>query len=47
VTVTELDLGKLKGELRQLGWSIDGTELYVQTVDGNPNSEELRHYLLR
>jgi hypothetical protein len=45
-TVTELDLGKLKGELRQLGWSIDGTELYVQTADGNPNSEKLRHYVV-
>ena len=45
-TVTELDLGKLKGELRQLGWSIDGTELYVQTADGNPGSEKLRHYVV-
>jgi hypothetical protein len=45
-TITELDLGKLKGELRQLGWSIDGTELYVQTADGNPNSEKLRHYVV-
>jgi hypothetical protein len=45
-TVTELDLGKLKGELRQLGWSADGTELYVQTADGNPNAEKLRHYVV-
>jgi hypothetical protein len=45
-TITELDLGKLKGELRQLGWSIDGTELYVQTADGNPNAEKLRHYVV-
>ena len=45
-TVIELDLGKLKGELRQLGWSIDGTELYVQTADGNSNSERLRHYVV-
>jgi hypothetical protein len=44
--VTELDLGKLKGELRQLGWSIDGTELYVQTAEGNPKSEKLRHYVI-
>src|SRR5437879_1552868 len=43
-TVTELDLGKLKGELRQLAWSPDGNELYVQTADGNPGSEKLRHY---
>jgi hypothetical protein len=44
--VTELDLGKLKGELRQLGWSPDATELYVQTADGNPPSEKLRHYIV-
>jgi hypothetical protein len=45
-TIAELDLGKLKGELRQLGWSIDGTELYVQTADGNPGAEKLRHYVV-
>jgi hypothetical protein len=44
--VTELDLGKLKGELRQIAWSPDGTELYVQTADGKPPSEKLRHYLV-
>jgi hypothetical protein len=45
-TVTELDLGKLKGELRQVGWSPDGTALYVQTADGSPDSEKLRHYIV-
>jgi len=45
-TITTLDLGKLKGELRQVGWSPDGAELYVQTADGNPQSEKLRHYLV-
>jgi hypothetical protein len=45
-TVAELDLGKLKGDLRQVGWSPDGTELYVQTSDGAPPSEKLRHYVL-
>jgi hypothetical protein len=45
-TVVELDLGKLKGELRQIGWSPDGTELYVQTADGNPPSQKLRHYVV-
>jgi hypothetical protein len=45
-TITELDLGKLKGELRQLGWSIDGAELYVQTADGSPTAEKLRHYVV-
>src|SRR5262252_4393185 len=42
--VAELDLGKLKGELRQVGWSPDGSELYVQTADGNGSSQKLRHY---
>lgn len=45
-TVTELDLGKLKGELREVGWSSDGSELYVQTADGNPQSEKIRHYIV-
>jgi hypothetical protein len=45
-TITTLDLGKLKGDLRQVGWSPDGTELYVQTADGNPSSEKLRHYIV-
>ncbi|MBZ5558376.1 MAG: hypothetical protein LAO77_13985 [Acidobacteriia bacterium] len=43
-TVTELDLGTLKGELRQVGWSSDDTQLYVQTADGDPQSPKLRHY---
>jgi hypothetical protein len=45
-TIAELDLGKLKGELRQVGWAPDGDELYVQTADGNSESEKLRHYLV-
>jgi hypothetical protein len=44
--VTELDLGKLKGELRQVGWSADDTQLYVQTADGEPQSPKLRHYIV-
>jgi hypothetical protein len=45
-TIAQLDLGKLKGELRQVGWSPDGTQLYVQTADGTPPAEKLRHYLV-
>jgi hypothetical protein len=45
-TITELDLGKLKGELRQIGWSPDSSQLYVQTADGSPQSEKLRHYVV-
>lgn len=45
-TVTELDLGKLKGDLRQLAWSRDGNELYIQTADGPAGTEKLRHYIV-
>jgi hypothetical protein len=45
-TIAELDLGKLKGELRQIGWSPGATDVYVQTADGNASSEKLRHYLV-
>src|SRR5439155_5436138 len=45
-TVTELDLGKLKGDLRQIGWSNDASQLYVQTADGDPQSPKLRHYVV-
>ena len=44
VSVTELDLAKLKGELRQLGWSANGLEIYVETAEGNPPSEKLHHH---
>jgi hypothetical protein len=43
-TVAELDLGKLKGDLRQIGWSPDGAKLYIQTAEGNPQSPKLHHY---
>lgn len=43
-TVVELDLGKLKGELRQIGWAPDGSKLYIQTADGPAQSPKLRHY---
>jgi hypothetical protein len=45
-TIAELDLGKLKGDLRQVGWSPDGAQLYVQTAEGNPSSQKLRHYVV-
>jgi hypothetical protein len=46
VFVAELDLGKLKGDLRQIGWSPDGSELYIQTVEGAPPADRRRHYLV-
>lgn len=45
-TVVELDLGKLKGDLRRICWSPDAAEFYVRTADGAPSSEKLRHYLV-
>jgi hypothetical protein len=44
--VTELDVGKLKGELRQIGWSADAALIFVQIADGRPPSEKLRYYTL-
>jgi hypothetical protein len=44
--VAELDLGKLKGDLRQIAWSTDGSQLYVQTADGDGPSAKLRHYMV-
>lgn len=43
-TVVELDLGKLKGELRQVGWAPDGQRFYIQTVEGSQQSPKVRHY---
>jgi hypothetical protein len=37
-TIAELDLGRLKGELRQIGWSPGATDVYVQTADGNASN---------
>lgn len=45
-TVTELDLGKLKGDLRQLAWSADGTQFYVQTVEYKGKQELPHHYVI-
>jgi hypothetical protein len=34
VLVCDLDLGRMKGEFRQLSWSNDGAYIYLQTVEG-------------
>jgi len=44
--VCELDLGTLKGELRQIGWSPQMNELYVQTGTGPAASATLHHYVV-
>jgi hypothetical protein len=46
VVVAQLDLGKLKGEMREMSWSPDGSSMYLKVVDGRPPSETLRHYLV-
>jgi len=44
--VAELDLGSLKGDLRQIGWSPDQSQLYVQTAEGRAPSPAIHHYLV-
>jgi hypothetical protein len=46
VVVAEIDLGKLKGDLRQVAWSPDGALLYVQTADGDGPSAKTHHYVV-
>jgi hypothetical protein len=45
--VAELDMGKLKGEPSRVAWSPDGSQIYLQTLEGGfgrPNPK-LRHYV--
>jgi hypothetical protein len=46
--IVELDTGKLKGDLFRLSWSLDGQEMYVQTVERERNGgiKSTHHYLL-
>jgi len=45
--VVEIDMGKLKGELRRLSWSPDGAEFYIQTAEADTRlGWKLRHYLV-
>jgi hypothetical protein len=47
-TIASLDMGKLKGEPSRLAWSPDGSQLYVQTLEGGfgmPGAK-LRHYIV-
>jgi len=46
VTVIDLDLGQLKGELRQIAWAPDDSQLYLQTAEGDPPREHLHHYVV-
>jgi hypothetical protein len=47
VTVARLDMGKLKGEPARLAWSPDGSQFYLQTLEGGfgrPGAK-LHHYI--
>lgn len=44
--VAEVNTGSLKGEPRQLAWSPDGQQLYLQAVAGDPPHETTLHYVL-
>lgn len=46
VMVAEVDSSRLKGEVRRLAWEPDGTRLYLQTSEGKPPDEKVRHYTL-
>ncbi len=45
-SVAELDLGKLKGEPRQLAWSADAAQFYVQTIERKGKQEVPHHYVV-
>src|SRR5215510_4332818 len=46
--ITEVDAGKLKGDLARLAWSPDGSEFYIQTVerDGRFAVKSTKHYIV-
>lgn len=46
VAVAEVDSSKLKGDVRRLAWAPDGNTLYLQTSEGKPPDEKVRHYTL-
>jgi hypothetical protein len=45
-SVIDLDLGQLKGDLRQIGWSPDGSQLYIQTAEGTPPKDKVHHFVV-
>jgi hypothetical protein len=44
--VAQIDLGRLKGEFRQLAWSPDRSQFYIQTTDSDRPDATVHHYLL-
>lgn len=45
-TIAELDMGKLKGELRQVSWSPDGSLIEVRTADGDKPTDVVHFYTI-
>jgi len=45
-TVAEIDLGKIKGELRRLSWSPDGSLFAIRTVDGDKPDDRVHFYVV-
>lgn len=43
-TIAQLDTGKLKGEPTRLGWSPDGKQFYLQTVEGPLHQPKATHH---
>jgi hypothetical protein len=43
-TIAQLDMGKLKGEPTRLGWSPDGKQFYLQTVEGPLHQPKATHH---
>lgn len=45
--VAELDMDKMKGAPSRMAWSDDGSQIYVQTIEGPFNApKSVRHYLV-
>src|SRR5688572_734864 len=43
-TIAQLDMGKLKGAPFRAGWSPDGTQFYLQTVEGPFHERKATHH---
>jgi len=44
--IAELDLGKLKGELRRVSWSADGSELALRTAEGDKPDDRVHFFIV-
>jgi hypothetical protein len=46
IAIAELDLGKLKGELRRVSWSADGSELALRTAEGDKPDDRVHFFIV-